>query len=153
MIPEVAAYLGTLYPGQAPRQLIERHDAISALQALGWHGGGREVSPDLRWLWNGGKMRMSILAELGRIEEPGAVLTIARQICELKPKAREAVAMIRRCRLGESPLKDGGLTAELIRAVNAYLTRHPSMSWDDVWEEVTRLRERIKESVRLEAAS
>jgi hypothetical protein len=77
-----------------------------------------------------GHFRRSIMQELGRIDNDDAMKSVARQICKLKPRAREAVAMIRRWRLGERR-KAGNvlaLTDELVGVVNDYLNRHPEMT-------------------------
>ena len=64
-----------------------------------------------------GHMRHTILAELGRIEDEDDLRSIARQICELKPGSKEAVAMIRQWRTGKSPSGDAiSLTNALIAA-------------------------------------
>ena len=56
--------------------------------------------PDFKWLYNREThyMRETILAELGRVEHDADLLTLARELCELKPTSREAVQMIRNWR-------------------------------------------------------
>lgn len=78
-----------------------------------------------------------MLVELGRVEDPDELRIVARRICKLKPKARDAVAMIRRYRVGEPPrVRQGALADELIRIVNAYVAAHPAASWSTVRTEV-----------------
>lgn len=72
----------------------------------------------------------TILTELGRIEDEQVMKEIALRICELKPRNKEAVAIIRRYRS-----KDQGegncpaITNCIIGAVNAYLQRHPATTF------------------------
>ena len=58
-------------------------------------------SPDYQWLWDRENhvIRQTILAELGRIDRDEDLLSMARQICGLKPKARDAILIIRAGRL------------------------------------------------------
>jgi hypothetical protein len=125
---------------QSRRTVLDRHYGIIAFQAIMTDG---EVDPAFHWLVdpnhqapNDTVYRRSIMYELGRIEDPDDLLSVARRICELKPKTRDAIAMIRRFRRGETPVHPGALAAELIRAVNAYKTRHPSTSWETIRSEV-----------------
>lgn len=54
-----------------------------------------------QWLFDRekGVVRQTILAELGRIKEVEDLLSMARQICQLKPTSRDGVRMIRDWRL------------------------------------------------------
>src|SRR6266536_4044997 len=71
-------------------------------------------------------IRVGILAELGRIEDDAALRALAARICELKPRTREAVAMIRRRRRdATTPVGESALTREILAAIDAYLARHP----------------------------
>ena len=58
---------------------------------------------DLAWLLSERRARLPILTELGRIGEPEAIRHVAAHICQRKPRADEAVAMIRGWRDGKSP--------------------------------------------------
>ncbi len=73
--------------------------------------------------------RETILSELGRIENESDMRAIALQLCELKPKTKDAVDMIRRWRLRDkSKLGDvGTLTNELARCVDDYRRRYPDI--------------------------
>lgn len=74
---------------------------------------------------------------------------IASRVCQLKPKAREAVAAIRRFRLGREP-KGGAL--ELADALNGcidqFLKLHPSMTWDTVQDAPATARGAVETSKR-----
>jgi hypothetical protein len=48
--------------------------------------------------------KASILVELGRIEDIQEMLNIAAEICELKPKTKAAILMVRGLRLGRDDL-------------------------------------------------
>jgi hypothetical protein len=93
------------------------------------------------WVADGAKARSgspdawkpSILVELGRIPNDEDLKVIALRICELKPKTKEAVSMIRRFRLGREPKPDYlKLWRHLAAAVDAYRGRHPSTPKDDL---------------------
>ena len=82
-----------------------------------------------RWLYDASTqtIRASILAELGRLETDEQILRLGRQICELKPTAREAIAMLRAARLGRSAPSDAtDLANRLIGTLNAYRRSHPT---------------------------
>jgi len=93
------------------------------------------------WVADGARMKAgapgawkpSILVELGRIPNDEDLKAVALRICELKPKTKEAVAMIRRFRLGREA--EGGylkLFQHLAAAVDAYREGHPSTPKDDL---------------------
>jgi hypothetical protein len=76
-------------------------------------------------------LKSSILVELGRIPNDEDLKAVALRICELKPKTKDAVSMIRRVRLGREA--KGGylkLCESLENALNAYLSGHPSTPAD-----------------------
>src|SRR5437016_4668522 len=70
-----------------------------ALNALGF--GQDDVSAEARerysWLFDlqADSMKRTILAELGQVGNAEAIRTYAGQLCEMKPKTREAVLMLR----------------------------------------------------------
>jgi hypothetical protein len=71
-------------------------------------------------------IRVGILAELGHIEDDAALRALAARICGLKPRTREAVAMIRHWRRNATaPAGETALTREILAAIDAYLARHP----------------------------
>lgn len=78
-------------------------------------------------------MKHSVLAELGRIEDADVMQAVALQVCEMRPTAREAVQMIRNFRTGKKSAGDvKQLEAEISRAVDDYLSRHPAMLYSQV---------------------
>jgi hypothetical protein len=83
--------------------------------------------------------RKTILAELGRLQDPSLIRDVARQICALKPRAKDAVVMIRQRRLQQlsaympSEQNDVQLAKELIDAVLNYLKRHPGTPFSDIY--------------------
>lgn len=86
-----------------------------------------------RWLFDNTSeqsgRKQSILAELGRIEDPDLLTEVADLLCERQPKARDAVALVRRIRLGRIPPGDTlQLANEIITTINAYLARYPDTS-------------------------
>jgi hypothetical protein len=69
----------------------------------------------------------TILIELGRIEDDEDLLAAARELCKRKPKVREAVALVRRWRLGKArkPARPHDLMMQLARAIDRYRSLHP----------------------------
>src|SRR6516162_1281313 len=51
----------------------------------------------------GDGFRCSLLAELGRYDDPEAMMAMAEHICRIKPATKEGVRIIRRVRLQRSP--------------------------------------------------
>lgn len=78
------------------------------------------------------KIKQGILSELGRIDDDESLIAIARQLCELKPTTREAVAMVRRWRLGKDGVGSApDLAQAMLNAYNDYLMRYPSTGDDE----------------------
>jgi hypothetical protein len=78
-------------------------------------------------------LRSSILAELGRIQDEETLRAVALQICELKPKARDASAMIRDARRGKPTVVNADEIAdELINCVNSLMRRKRATPWAQV---------------------
>lgn len=108
----------------------------------------------LKWLFDedaimrhgNGNFKHSILAELGRIDDPRELLTIALAICELKPSISRAVQIIKRHRIGEAkPGESAKLAGEIIGTINRYLKRHP-ISWGQVEEALAAARDSLLEA-------
>ncbi|HEY0322812.1 MAG TPA: hypothetical protein VGC66_17795 [Pyrinomonadaceae bacterium] len=89
-----------------------------------------------KWLFDTAKVqagapraeKMSILAELGRIQDPDIMRAVALCLCEEKPTTRDAVHRIRRFRTGKR--SEGNvrqLEYEIRNLVADYLNRHPEM--------------------------
>ncbi len=75
----------------------------------------------------------SVLAELGRINNPGEMLSVALDLCEAQPSIGDAVRMVKQYRMGGA-LKQGNgeqLADAIIGTVNRYLKEHP-ISWAEV---------------------
>jgi hypothetical protein len=88
----------------------------------------RGISPGDCW-------RPSLLAELGRIDDPEAMMAVAERICEIKPATKEGVRIIRRVRLGRAPAaSEKQLATALLRTVNNYLTSRPGLTLETVLE-------------------
>lgn len=86
------------------------------------------------WLADGDKMeagiigswKPGILSELGRIIDLDDMKAVALRLCELKPKTKEAIAMIRGFRLGRTTKPDYmKLLIHLENSYNAYVRLHP----------------------------
>jgi len=99
----------------------------------GWGVLKHNDEPAFRWFYDddaidagtGRIRRKTILAELGRLDDDDLILQLARVLCEQKPPMREAIAMIRRHRLGR--LASGScldLTVAIMTAINDYVAAH-----------------------------
>lgn len=94
--------------------------------------------PGLNWLRDEEAMtagarnawKPSVLAELGRIDDPEAMLTAAHRVVHLKPRTcKAAVAMIRRWRRGNTAAAcPVSLAAAMVRGIDAYAATHPDTS-------------------------
>ena len=143
---ELAAAAGMIAGGVAPtgaksrRQMQNRLYALRAMDRLGVLEDGRlgaalAERPALKWLVSEEGARWAILAELGRIRDPGAFDSAVWWVLEYRPKTKEAVAEIRRFRTGKSnPPDTRQLADEVIRAVDDYATRHPAITPDQALE-------------------
>ena len=75
--------------------------------------------------------KRGILSELGRIGNHDYLKSLALEICELKPKTKAAIAMIRRARLGrEDKPNVQSLATSIETALNAYIAVHPTTPMD-----------------------
>ena len=124
LVPEVKTYRGM-------SEVMYRQRASSLLRQ------------DSRFLWLAdfkkadagvpGAVKWSILAALGRIPNDETLKAVALRICELKPKTKEAVAIINRFRLGREP--EGGylkLFMHLEKTLNTFFCLHPSIADKEV---------------------
>jgi hypothetical protein len=78
--------------------------------------------------------RLTILAELGRIEDDESLLLVAGDICCRKPTAAEATRLIRHYRLDRKPgnaVKE--VTGIVCKAVNSYLRCHPTVTHNEAF--------------------
>jgi hypothetical protein len=114
-----------LYPEiKTKRGLQDKVCQVRAIRLL-----GKGADPSFFWLFcpKTNTVRASILAELGRIEDDEALRVFATQVCESKPKTKDASAIIRRWRLGREPRAEANdLKEAIIATVCDYLKRHPS---------------------------
>jgi hypothetical protein len=112
------------------------------------------ASEPFRWLadidlMRGGEgkgWRPSILTELGRIDDEDQLRAVALEVCERKPGTREAIALIRRWRLGREG-KGGAadLEDELVGRVNDYLRRYPGTDWAVVLDALSKVYIRVRD--------
>lgn len=113
---------------------------------------GRIVDePDCRWLMAEGSGRRTILTELGRIGDSDELVALAKAVCASKPKARDAVRVIRAHRLslnshGRAPAVSHTirLADALCGVINDYRTRHPDTTGQDVWDSLENVRAAIQ---------
>lgn len=87
---------------------------------------GNERDTKYRWLYSPEKVRFTILYELGRLQDEEDIRDFAEQICEMKPKSKDAVAMIRNWRLGreKTPGNIDTLTQRIIDTLDDYRETH-----------------------------
>ena len=109
--------------------------------------------PKCAWLATG-PAGATILAELGRFQDPAAMRAAAREVCRSRPKAADAVAMLRRQRLGREARGDAkALAALLDRTLRDYLRAHPGVTWEEARNAVVGVLEEISEKVPLAEGS
>lgn len=95
----------------------------AALEAYAWLG--NPTTSDQK-----GRLKKTLLAELGRIKDPETIRAVALVICKLKPLATAGVQLIRRARLRRAPAADAyGLGHHLARCVDDYRAAHPEASY------------------------
>jgi hypothetical protein len=90
-----------------------------------------------------GKVRKTILAELGRLDDDTDLVMMARAICASRPNTRDALARIRQFRLGGRLGSISQLTELLRRTVDTYLCEHADFSWAEAQLAVADLFELI----------
>jgi hypothetical protein len=85
--------------------------------------------------------KTSVLAELGRLDDPEDIRAWARTVCEQKMTAKHAAALIRKTRLGVTNNGSAkGLYRLLARAVGDYLACHPEITLEQVCVVLDRLK-------------
>lgn len=95
-----------------------------------------------------GNYRQTILQELGRIDDDDALKAVARRLCELQPSTHEAVAMIRRWRLGTLPQgMAGDLATQLLSVLNRYLQGHTGVDQAMLLEALARTTRAVRRSL------
>jgi hypothetical protein len=122
------------YPQRSRRHLDNENYKIRAVALVA-------DDPRFGWLMSDGPtiragqghMRHTILAELGRIDDPQAMEAMALYLCEHRPTTREAVVLMRAYRLGRhAPSTPAQLAVVIRSAINTYLSVHQTLSWDEV---------------------
>ena len=108
--------------------------------------------PELHWLLDPEALRRrkphvyrrTIVEELGRIEDDNRLLSVARQLCELKPRTSAAVAIIRKFRGVQKP---PDLVEALRCARHTYLRQHTELTLTDARDAVAALSEMMASQV------
>ena len=92
------------------------------------------LHPRFEWLMYDKDVRVSILTELGRIENENDLRVWAAALCREKPKAKDAIARVRRWRLHtkDEPPDLKQLADQLAEVINRFRARHPSATKGDV---------------------
>lgn len=130
----------SLYADKSERQRNNLAHAINAAQRLRHHpdyAGGAFL-----WLWNPGEddLKHTILSELGRIEDDGEMVLVARDLCAMQPKTKDAVTIIRRLRLGEREPRPYQLQDELVATINDFWKRFPKTTRAEVLDALAFVR-------------
>lgn len=121
------AFHRNLAPGRSHRTHLEHFYSGRAVAALGPDAVG--LPEPYRWLLGEGKVRSTILAELGRIEDEELLRFVAAEVCRSRPSAREARERIRWIRTGRQTIGScEGLLVALRGSLNRYLAGHRNMS-------------------------
>jgi hypothetical protein len=83
----------------------------------------------------GDRVRVAIVAELGRCGDPDMIREFAARICALRPSVKDALTLIRTWRNGgAAPGDAAALADEIARLVRDYTLRHPATTNDQVRE-------------------
>lgn len=129
------------------RGLQNKSRQVRAMRAL------KEVSPEyaeFRWLIDpAGQVKQAIMYELGRLSDDADIVEWAKLLCDHKPKGKEAIAMIRRWRLGESS-KEGALALGgiLTRAIDDFCRRYPDTTAQQILAALENTADAVQESYR-----
>jgi hypothetical protein len=79
-----------------------------------------------------GEPRITILAELERIEDGEPMYLVARRICEQKLSTAKAIALIRRVRFKNDEAPEDRLVVLVLKAIDTHLARYPTTTLEDV---------------------
>jgi hypothetical protein len=80
-----------------------------------------------------GTLRMSALAELGRLGDPDLIREVAHKLCESRPATTKAgIARIRDIRRGAREANPTELANSLVRCVNDYWKRFPKLTPEQI---------------------
>jgi hypothetical protein len=117
-------YVGLGLEVKTARSLQNFHYQVLAIKYI-------HDDPRFTWLFDlkANTQKKSILTELGRCQDKETIIAFALRICELKPKTRDAIAMLRRARTGMAPKPDIiDLVAHLAGALDRYTADHPDIT-------------------------
>lgn len=107
--PEVfpaSLFLGETGRRLTRRQIQNRRWALDGVRLLMVDG---KIPPEFRWLCDDERFfRVGILAELGRTQDRDTATLLARFICERKPPAKMAEALVREARAPDEVLVHKG---------------------------------------------
>jgi hypothetical protein len=95
----------------------------------------------------------TVLAEIGRLGDPVAMVVAARWHLQTRLPAREAASVIRRHRCKSRGLKQrgGSLKTELARVVDSFRLRYPDTTYTDVLTELSLVAESVQQVADREA--
>jgi hypothetical protein len=96
----------------------------------------KSVLPGFEYLFGGisdlntANMKMTIISELGRLNDPGLIRHFATEICESKTPTKKAVQKIRNFRLkrGNVAGDDDKLIDAIIKTINDFIEQYPGTS-------------------------
>jgi hypothetical protein len=129
--PKIMDMLREVEPSLSDRQRQNHLCMATAIEVLqGWK---REGILDVDPLLDDKNRNVSVLVELGRIQDPATFFLAVDWYLRERPKVKDAVAEIRRMRTGKVASGSAfGLHKELVRTVNDYLKRRPDTSMEQV---------------------
>lgn len=142
------AFFRHFFPGCGRRTATNHCHMHRAMRLLGRNSEATWLYDAERTVAGEVKLRFTILAELGRIDDDDLLLEVAAELCRLKPKARDAIAMIRRLRGAQCEPKYShtvALTYALLTTIEEYITRHEA-TWDEVESAIVDVSQMTHES-------
>jgi hypothetical protein len=114
------------------RTLNNNRYLMRAMAGLAKNGGGYEHYP---WLMghDGHTWKVSLLTELGRIDDPEELLHVARQLCDVQPRVKDGIQIIRDARLRrDMALAASHLAADMGSVIDRYVRVYPDMTQKQV---------------------
>lgn len=127
-------------PNVSERTRQNKYYQIQAMRVLGLHLDEGKPQP-YPWLWGepnvprpgDHRVRWTLLAELGRIEDEETLREVAARLCELKPTTGDALVMLRRFRRGGVKVGDAlELANKIIATINDYTNSHAGLTREDM---------------------
>lgn len=115
--------------------------------------------PEFKWLFDIDGMiadrpksqKKTILAELGRIRNEIELIQAAFDICDLKPKTKDAISIIRQVRTGRECKGDvDQLTRLIARTVQEYLREHPGTTYTHAYHAIIPVVQRLADIAALD---